>query len=136
MSRSNTTIPDGVTLRKLGIFERALWRSDQHAPFNVVSLLRLEHTPVPQMIQHALDLLQKRHPLLQACIKAGKYVRLFDPPLPFEITEQLGDIDWLNIVEQEMNTRLNPESGLFRGRYIYSSHNADLFLTFHHSIMD
>src|SRR5687768_8059363 len=136
MSRSNTNIPSGVILRKLGIFERALWRSDQHAPFNVVSVLRLEQAPVPKMIQDALGLLQKRHPLLQACIKDGKYVRLFDPSLPFQITEQQRDIDWLNVVEHEMNTRLNPESGLFRGSYIYNSSHADLFLTFHHSIMD
>ncbi len=104
--------------------------------FNVVSVLRLEHAPVPNMIQDALGLLQKRHPLLQACIKDGKYARLFHPPLPFQITEQQGDIDWLNIVEHEMDTRLDPESGLFRGSYIYNSSQANLFLTFHHSIMD
>jgi hypothetical protein len=136
MSRSSTLLPNEVTLRKLGIFERALWLSDQHALFNVVSVLRLEHAPAPKLIQDALGLLQKRHPLLQACIKAGTYVRLFDPSLPFQVAEQRGDIDWLHIVEHEMNTRLNPESGLFRGRYIYNSHHADLFLTFHHSIMD
>jgi hypothetical protein len=136
MSRSSTSIPDEVTLRKLGIFERALWLSDQHAPFNVVSVLRLEHAPTPKMIQDAIRLLQKRHPLLQACIKNGKYMRLFDPSLPLQVTKQQEDGDWLNSVEHEMNTRLSPESGLFRGLYIYNSHHADLFLTFHHSIMD
>jgi hypothetical protein len=136
MSRSSSTIPGRVVLRELGIFERALWLSDQHAPFNVVSTLRLEHAPAPEMIQHALDLLQKRHPLLQACIKDKKYIRLYDPSPPFQVTEQQGDIDWLKIVEHEMNTRLNPENGLFRGKYIYNSSQADLFLTFHHSIMD
>src|SRR5687767_10811237 len=115
MSRSNTTITDGVVLRNLGIFERALWLSDQHAPFNVVSILRLEHPPVPEIVQHALSLLQKRHPLLQACIQEKKYVRLSGPALPFKISEQQGDINWLEVVEHEMNTRLNPESGLFRG---------------------
>src|ERR1041385_4385536 len=35
-----------------------------------------------------------------------------------------------------MNTRLDPEHGLFRGTYIYSPPHADLFLTFHHSILD
>jgi NRPS condensation-like uncharacterized protein len=127
---------DGIILRKLGTFERALFLSDQHAPFNVVSVLRLEQAPAPEIVQHALGLLQKRHPLLQACIQAKKYVRLSDPSLSFKITELQGDISWLEIVEQEMNTRLNSERGLFRGSYIYNSSHADLFLTFHHSIMD
>jgi NRPS condensation-like uncharacterized protein len=132
----NTSITDGILLRKLGIFERALWLSDQHAPFNVVSVLRLEPAPASGIIQYALGILQKRHPFLQACIKDGKYMRLSDPSFAFKITEQQGNINWLEVVEHEMNTRLNPESGLFRGSYIYNSDHADLFLTFHHSIMD
>jgi NRPS condensation-like uncharacterized protein len=136
VSRSNTTSTGEIILRNLGIFERALWLSDQHAPFNVVSVLRLEHGPVPEIVQHALGLLQKRHPLLQACIREKKYVRLSHPLFSFKITEQQGDTDWLEVVEHEMNTRLNPESGLFRGSYVYNSGHADLFLTFHHSIMD
>ena len=135
-ARSNTSITGGIVLRNLGIFERALFLSDRHAPFNVISILRLEHAPVPEIVQHALGVLQKRHPLLQACIKEGKFVRLSNPSLNFKITEQQGDINWLEVVEHEMNTRLNPESGLFRGSYIYNSLHADLFLTFHHSIMD
>jgi hypothetical protein len=123
-------------LRSLGTFERALWRSDQHAPFNVVSHLRLEHPPAPQAIYDALGVLQQRHPLLQASIRAGKFVRLSNPPLSFRTTEQQGDIDWLKIVEHEMNTRLDPQSGLFRGSYVYNSDRAHLSLTFHHSIMD
>src|SRR5688572_14813483 len=136
MSSSSTVVTGDIILRNLGVFERALWRSDQHAPFNVVSILRLEHPPTPEIIQQALGLLQKRHPLLQTCIREKKFVRLSDPSFSFKITEQQGDIHWLEIVEHEMNTRLNPESGLFRGSYIYNSSHADLFLTFHHSIMD
>src|SRR5919108_6076988 len=98
-----------IMLRNLGIFERALFRSDQHAPFNVVSVLRLEQAPAPEIVQDALRVLQRRHPLLGAIIKEGKYVRLSDPSFSFEITEQQEDLNWLEVVEHEMNTRLHPE---------------------------
>jgi NRPS condensation-like uncharacterized protein len=132
----NATVTKGSMLRKLGTFERALFLSDQHAPFNVVSVLRLEHPPAPDIIYRTLGLLQKRHPFLQARIKDGTYERLFDSALPFQVIEQQENIDWLKIVEHEMNTRLNPEGGLFRGSYLYNARHADLVLTFHHSIMD
>jgi len=123
-------------LRKLGVFERALYLSDQHAPFNVVSVLRLESPPSPRTLQNALISLQKRHPLMHARIKSGKFERLSHPVVSFQVIEQQEEASWLDVVEQEMNTRLNPENGLFRGIYIHNSYHADLFLTFHHSIMD
>jgi len=126
-----------MTLRTLGIFERALFLSDQHSPFNVVSVLRLEHAPAPGIIQRALDVLQRRHPLLQARIWDGKFERNPDPSVSLRVLEGQ-DINWLDIVEQEMNTRLHPKSGLFRGIYIFDDNpdHADLFLTFHHAILD
>jgi hypothetical protein len=51
-------------IRKLGIFERALVISDRHAPFNVVSVLQLEHPPAPNIIEYALTILYKHHPLM------------------------------------------------------------------------
>src|SRR5258706_373980 len=125
-----------MTLRTLGIFERALFLSDQHSPFNVVSVLQLEHAPAPKSIQRALHILQQRHPLLQAYIKKGKFVRLSNPSFSFKVIEKQEDINWLNIVEQELNTRLILADGLFRGIYIYSPNQANLILTFHHAIMD
>src|SRR5258706_15659850 len=101
-------------IRELGIFERALVISDRHAPFNVVSVLQLEHPPTPKIVQHALMILQKRHPLMQAGIKVRRFERLPTQSLAFKVVEQQGDLNWLNIVEQEMNTRLEITSGLFR----------------------
>jgi NRPS condensation-like uncharacterized protein len=118
-------------LRPLGTFERALFISDQHSPFNVVTVLRLENPPAPQVVESALRALQARHPLLQAGIRHGRFERT-SPSLIFRVTQT----DWLSLVEQEMNTRLDSENNVFRGMYNYSSHHADLILTFHHAIMD
>lgn len=125
-----------MTIRTLGIFERALVLSDQHAPFNVVSVLQLDAPPSPGIIQRGVEILQKRHPLLQAAIRDGKFEPLPIPSFSFKIVEQPG-FNWLDFVRQEMNTRLNPESGLFRGIYFSDkAAHADVFLTFHHAIMD
>jgi hypothetical protein len=118
-------------LRNLGTFERALFISDQHSPFNVVTVLRLENPPAPQVVESALRALQARHPLLQAGIRHGRFERT-SPSLIFRVTQT----DWLSLVKQEMNTRLDSENNVFRGVYNYSPQHADLILTFHHAIMD
>src|SRR5258706_1304608 len=123
-------------IRGLGIFERALVISDRHAPFNVVSVLQLEHPPAPKIVQHALMILQKRHPLMQAGIKVRRFERLSTRSLAFKAIEQQGDLNWLDIVEQEMNTRLDITSELFRAAYIFNDKTATLILTFHRAIMD
>jgi NRPS condensation-like uncharacterized protein len=118
-------------LRSLGTFERALFISDQHSPFNVVTVLRLKNPPAPQVVESALRALQARHPLLQAGIRHGRFERT-SPPFIFRVTQP----DWLSLVEQEMNMRLESEHNLFRGIYNYLPQHADLILTFHHAIMD
>jgi hypothetical protein len=136
MSSSSKVVTGDIPLRDLGIFERALWRSDLHAPFNVISILRLECPPSPEIVQSVLKALQGRHPLMRAGIKNAKFVLLSNPLLPFKTIERPDSFNWLGIVEQEMNTRLDPKNGSFRATYVYDQSKADLFLTFHHSIMD
>lgn len=123
-------------IRKLGLFERALVVSDQHAPFNVVSVLQLEHPPAPTIIRHALMILQKHHSLLQAGIIAGGFERLTAPIFSFNAIEQQSEHNWLDLVAQEMNTRLDTTRGLFRCVYLFNNKSATLILTFHHTIMD
>src|SRR5512141_905597 len=123
-------------IRKLGIFERALVISDRHAPFNVVSVLQLEHPLAPKIIENSLAILQKRHPLMQAGIMAGQFKRLSVPAFSVTVIEKHSEFDWLSFVEQEMNTRLDTSLGLFRCLYIFNDRRATLILTFHHAIMD
>lgn len=128
-------------LRKLGVFERALFISDQHAPFNVVSVLRLEDTPETDVLLAALKILQKRHPLLKGRIqirdKGLWFEMLPDPTFPFRTLERGGDAMWMSIVEQEMNMRLDPSLGpLFRCTYLLDGVKGEIILTFHHSILD
>lgn len=123
-------------LRKLGTFEKALFISDQHSPFNVVSVLRLEHPPAPDIVQSALEVMRARHPLLGACIKGGVFKRNSLANASFKVISPKESADWMDLVRWEMNTRLDVEQELFRGMYVYQSRHADLILTFHHAIMD
>ena len=125
-------------LRPLGIFERALALYDRKSPFNVVSVLRLENAPSPETVQRALDVLQNRHPLLKAGIENNKFIKLLNPIIQFQVSKSQNDADWLEIVEQELNKRLDPPNGLLRGNYIQhlSSTTSELILTIHHAIMD
>lgn len=123
-------------LRKLGRFERALYLSDQHSPFNVVSVLRLENPPSPEILVAALETLQHRQPLMRARIENRAFEELPSPELNFEVRERLSDTCWLETVEHEMNERLRPTDGLFRGIYLFSAGRGELILTFHHACMD
>jgi NRPS condensation-like uncharacterized protein len=123
-------------IRKLGIFERALVISDRHAPFNVVSVLQLENSPASEIVEHAVMILSNRHPLMQANISADKFEYHTSRTFSLRIIEQEGDFNWLDSVEEEMNTRLDASNGLFRGVYLFNKKNATLILTFHHAIMD
>jgi hypothetical protein len=123
-------------LRKLGIFERALLRSDQHLPFNVVGSLELENPPPPEKVHTALSLLQRCHPFLQARIVNQTFELLPNSILAFNVIQRQNDTQWMDIVENEMNTRLELSTGLFRVNYLYQERRAELILTFHHTIID
>ncbi|HET8708145.1 MAG TPA: hypothetical protein VFM46_17700, partial [Pseudomonadales bacterium] len=89
-------------IRKPGIFERALILSDAHAPFNVVSVLKLENPPEPGVVLSELEMLQKRHPFLRARIQAGIFESLPQPGIAFSVIKRENDLQWQETVETEM----------------------------------
>jgi len=124
-------------IRRLGIFERAMLISNQHAPFIIVSVLRMENAPAPDVVQAALETLQRRQPLLQARIVDGRFERLPSPGFPFTTLERTDPGQWRAIAEQEMAFRYDHETGpLLRATYLYKDGYGDLILNVHHTIMD
>ena len=123
--------------RKLGVFERAMLVANQHAPFNIVSVLRMKNAPTPASVENALKRLQRRQPFLRARIRDGKFEALPDAPLPFEIVERRHAEEWREVAEAEMAHPYDHETGpLFRAVYIYGKGHGDLVLNVHHAIMD
>ncbi len=124
-------------LRKLGIFERAMLITNQHAPFIVVSVLRLENAPSPDVVKAALEKSQKRQPFLRARIVDGGFETLPSLEFPFTTIERTGPDQWRKVAEQEMAFRYDHATGpLFRATYIYKNGYGDLVLNVHHCIID
>lgn len=129
-------------LRPLGIFERALLISDQHAPFNVVTVLQLDPIPAPTIFEQALAMLQKRHPLMRARIGTNSrgqasFQTIPDPDVQITVTPRKADDQWIKVVEREMSEHFDVASGpLFRVIYLGGKREGEIILTLHHTIMD
>ena len=129
--------------RELGTLERALVMADEHAPFHIVSVLRLESAPPPQIVRNALKVLQNQHPYLTARLlqEKGKFylVKLIDPGLLFHVLPRWNDSHWKQIAEVEMGNRIDLLNGpLFRCTYLYDSthQRAEIILTICYAIAD
>jgi NRPS condensation-like uncharacterized protein len=125
-------------LRKLGIFDRAMIIANKHAPFNIVSVLRLENPPSPTRLKNALQEIQRQQPLLQARIIEKDFEALEEHGFPFKVIERTSPNQWREIAEEEMAYRYDHTTGpLFRAIYVYSDDGyGELILNAHHTIMD
>jgi hypothetical protein len=127
--------------RSLGNLESALALTDEFAPLNLVSAVRIGGTSFSDAIPTALEVLQRHHPLRTVCVVgAGGDYRL-EPgagAIPFRAVDGVGE-DWVAEVENELNTRVDRAAGpparctLVRGGGESPDH---LVLTLHHSIVD
>lgn len=127
--------------RKLGVFEKATLVANKHAPFNIVSVLKMENAPAPERAREAFASLQQRHPFLRVrIIEDGKAPR-FEPVNPgafqFETVDRSGPDDWRNYTLREMAHRIDHAAGpLFRVVYVYAHGDAELIVNLHHGIAD
>lgn len=130
-------------IRELGIFERGQVVADHYAAFHIVGVLRIGSLLSPQILQRSLAGLQRRHPFLSARLANDNerlsFVPLIDPELPLRILSRLNDGHWIQVVESELVTRIDAQTGpLFRCVYLHneSHHNGEIILTLSHSIAD
>jgi hypothetical protein len=130
--------------RELGAFERALTLTDDYSPFNVVATVRLAGSPSPDALRQALDILQKRHPLLMVRIVRDRRQRFFEsegtPAIPLQLVQRTDDEHWLRLAEEELNNRVDTAVGpLLRCSYLSSradQANSEIMLTFPHVAVD
>ena len=123
-------------IRKLGIFEKAMLIANKHAPFNIVSVLRMGNAPQPETVKMALVKLQKRHPFLRAGIVNEALEFLPSLSLPFTTKDRMNENQWRDIVEGEMAFTYGPAKPLLNAVYLYKDGYGELILNVHHVIMD
>jgi hypothetical protein len=127
--------------RRLGVFARAPALTAEHAPFNVVVVLRLAGSPDPEILGRALEILATRHSLLRARIR-GKIGRWrFETAagaVPLQVVDRRGDDDWQPVAEKELETKVEAAGPLWRCVYLRSADGGrgELVLRFHHAIVD
>ena len=130
--------------RKLGAYERALAYTNEYAPLNAVSILRLSSLPDTETLRAAFGLLQHRHPLMRSHIKKenGNY--------SFEIQDAQdawidarsrdGEESWVEVAESELNHTIDSSSQplvriiILRQEALGSS--GEILLNFQHTIID
>ena len=131
--------------RQLGKMERALVFVDELASLIIVGVLRLVNGPPPEVLQRALAMLQRRHPLLRVQIgqEGGRLyfqIPAHVPSIPLQISERQDDHQWQTVNEAEINLKIDPSTApLMRVRYLRSAdHDAtsEIIFACHHTIMD
>lgn len=144
MSRSrkaDVPAPPGPADRPLAGLERAMCITDEHTPFNVVAVLRIEGELPAAAVRGALDRLRQRHRLLRAGIvkDGGGYAFRFEVagPIPLETRERPAGDGWIEAAQDELARRLDLASGpLARCLYLRGPGGGDLIVTLHHAILD
>lgn len=133
-----------IMTRKMGNIEQAQTLVNEYSSSVALGVLRLRHFPPPKDVQIALNLLQKRHPLLQTKITRHAGELFFEtipncPPISLEVIESVQDGDWLSVVQQEISSKIRPDALLlhcFYIQYVNSDAPVDFIMVFHHVMMD
>ncbi|MBV8586320.1 MAG: hypothetical protein JO308_08545 [Verrucomicrobia bacterium] len=130
-------------LRSLGSFEELFWLVDQHRPIHFAMAAEIEGETTIEQWRHALNLLQRRHPLLSVSIQkegnsAPCFIRRPSMPIPLRVVQGI-DItrDWELEAEFELSQPFAPETApLLRAALLHEESRAVCILTVHHSVAD
>lgn len=127
--------------RKLLFGERMLL-GDGTEPFNTVIPFRLKGTFSLKNIQHALNMLQVKHPWLKAVIKHDeKSIPWFEvsekAKIPIRILAKRDENDWLEESKNEWYKIFNyKEQPLMRFVWIKGDETSEMMFVFHHCLCD
>jgi hypothetical protein len=131
--------------RKLGRMEQGIIYVGEMASLFIVVVLRLVNGPPPEVLQRALALLQRRHPLLRMQIvheKDGPWFREVADvgPIPVQVDARPDDGHWQTVTEAELNRKMDASAApLMHVRYLYSTGRdapSEIVFTCHHAAMD
>ena len=130
--------------RKLGLVENLFEILHDLGAMIDVNVARIEGALTPDILQQALDWVQKRHPMLQFHIVSSADGTYFQsqgtPKIPLRVINKQHDNQWIEIAESELHQKFSEGvEPLCRVTFIRSSTSNDfseIIATFHHAITD
>jgi NRPS condensation-like uncharacterized protein len=127
--------------RQLGSNERIVHMNIQAGSIGFVVIAHLSISLQENDVRKALDILSKRHPLLQTRIEIHNNVPFFVsdnvPPIPLRILPRRDETHWIEEAEHECNTVLPSDTGpMIRTVLLTSPEATDVLVRFHHVIGD
>ncbi|MEP6519266.1 condensation domain-containing protein [Microcoleus vaginatus] len=130
--------------RKLGLVE--MWMALGHEVGGglIVNVVYLEGILTAELVQHALKLVQHRHPMLQVYIVESEEGLYFQSTgiteIPVEVIYKQDENEAIKIAEKELHIKFTPGNNpLCRLTLLYSHKHQDsceIIITFHHGIVD
>jgi hypothetical protein len=128
-------------LRPLGAFEELFCLLDQHFPTNAALAAQITgHTTVQQW-RDALDAVQRRHPLLSACIdttfnRVPHFRRVTGQRIPLRVVTS-PNAGWQREIAEEVNEPFTPDQApLFRAVLLHQGTHCIFILSSHHAVCD
>lgn len=142
MGRTSSSINVGV-IRPLGTMERFLWLLDQSHAMHFSIAAEIQGATTLTSWRSALDMVQRRHPLLSVCIdkdeNSGLYFRrVAGRQIPLRVVDaKSAESHWEREVERELSTRFDPkEAPLIRVVLLHQTNKSMAIFTSYHPIGD
>jgi Condensation domain len=145
MKRMTTTLLQGQkssVLRELSSVEWLHWLMDQNHCNHFPIAAEVHGQTTVWMWRDALDDLQRRHPLLNVCIRMQKnskpvFYRTGPHKIPLAILKRESPLQWQTVFEKEISTPFDTsEAPLMRAVLLQGDDRSEIILTTHHSIAD
>ena len=134
-------VPPCDLLRPLGAFEELFCLFDQCFPTNHALAAQISGHSTVQQWRDALDAVQRRHPLLSACIdttfnRVPHFRRVAGQPIPLRVVTSPG-AQWQQEIAEEVNSPFTPDQApLFRAVLLHQEAHCTFILSSHHAVSD
>lgn len=130
----------GEVLRELGAFEQLANGYNRDEPFQHSLVLHLDRVLSVAVLQAALEVVRRAHPLLAARVDRSGYggVPVFrSDDTPVTVAESRPGTGWEDVAAAEQVNRLDDAHGpLLRATRVVRGDNCSLVLTFPHQVVD
>ncbi|HLP90489.1 MAG TPA: condensation domain-containing protein [Nostocaceae cyanobacterium] len=127
--------------RKLGSVEQAMEIMNRYDKYFIVTVSRIRGNLNEEFVRQSLDCLQNRHPRLNSRIIEyldNLYFETNDTPkIPLRVVKKLHSEQWQEVLETELNQKLDSSQGLARAVLVHIADDENLcylIITVHHAI--